>query len=120
MDASLALIDAVKQHGKVTCQVIGLAASGAFGVLQACKVRVMGALARLVTHEPAIIYPMPMDQHDLADLYSKVLKNTQTWNDVCSHRLKISRYEYDQKVKGGSWVMEASEALKVGAVDQIM
>jgi ATP-dependent protease ClpP protease subunit len=120
MGTSLAMMDAITAHGSVRCEVRGVAASGAFGVLQACKWRAVVSSGRLMTHEPSVIVPMPIDREFARMLCPDIESKSDQWNRRMGARLKVSPEEYDRRVLGQDWNLTAKEALAVGAVDEIL
>lgn len=120
MDASIQIAAAIASHGDVRCVVRNFAASGAFGVLQACKERVMARGARLMTHQPRVFVSVPLDLPLANYVAGEVAKNTDTWNRLCAARLRVTPAEYAARVAGKDWAMTADEALSVGAVDSVL
>lgn len=119
MDASLAIMTMVRQHGHVRCEVRGFAASGAFGVLQACEHRAMAATSRLMTHEPRRMAGI-VDRYDAADILRQFDYRTPLWNGLMRAKLKVTKEQYEENVKRKDWNMDAKEALRVGAVDEVL
>jgi ATP-dependent protease ClpP protease subunit len=119
MDAGLAIMTMVKQHGRVRCEVRGFAGSGAFGVLQTCAHRAMASSSRLMTHEPRR-FAGAVDRYGAADILRQFDYSTPLWNGLMRARLKVTREEYESKVRRQDWTMDAKEALRVGAVDEIL
>lgn len=120
MDASIEIRNAIKAHGKVRCQVRGMAYSGAFAILGGCAVREMTKASKLMTHEPKVVVRNPVDRLELWELFMHVMKATQDWNALCRERLKMTAAEYEAKVKGTDWFLDWQEALKVTAVDRVL
>ena len=118
--SATAIMAAVSARGDVTCVVSGRAASGAFGVMQACKTRMMTWDSRLITHEPRRAFVEPITRHDLLEALAPMNAIAVAWNTVCRSRLKISQSEYDEKVRDRDWIMFSDEALRVGAVDRVL
>lgn len=117
MDASIEIAAGIEAHGHVKCIVRRRASSGAFGILQACQTRVLSSQAKLMTHRPRSMVVIPMDV-DLAHFIAEdIAKATLRWNAICSRRLRITPMAYAAKVTGRDWVMDAAEALSVGAAD---
>lgn len=117
MDASIMIADAIKAKGGVRCFVSGLAASGAFAILQACSFRAMSKDSLLGSHEPSMAVNTPFDRFESRAITERLEASTKAWNDRCRARLKVSQAEYEARVKQSKWNMDASEALRVGAVD---
>lgn len=117
--ASMAIAQAIRARGDVKCVVRGLAASGAFAVLQACQERYMTNASKLSTHEPRI-GTEPVERVGLTLILGRLEAMAEMWNMTCRQRLKLTAAEYRAKVYGRDWTMEAAEALKVGAVDRVI
>jgi ATP-dependent protease ClpP protease subunit len=120
MNASLEIAAGIQAHGNVKCIVRGLAGSGAFGVLQACRQRVVAKSSRLMTHQPRVGVNVPLDLNLANFVASEVLKSTLRWNSVCASRLKMTPVEYAARVNGKDWLMTADEAVAVGAADSVL
>lgn len=118
--AATAIADAIIKHGNVTCVVHDRAASGGFAILQACRVRVMNKNSVLGTHEVRIIVPTAVERVFAGILLETLTKASKEWNTRCRARLKLTEEEYEARVKGKDWSMDASEALAVGAVDRVL
>lgn len=119
LGAALQVADAIRARGGVRCVVRGAAASGAFAILQACAVRVMVRGSKIATHEPRIGVD-PLDRVAMTVVLRHLEATAEAWNAICRQRLKMTAEEYRAKVFGKDWVMEWAEALKVGAVDQVV
>lgn len=117
--SSVDIIDVITRHGGVSCHVTRIAASGAFAILQACQTRTMASGARLGTHEPRASFPGYLERVAAATLLAALEAATTEWNRLCRTRLKLTSAEYDARVRGKDWVLDANEALAVGAVDRI-
>lgn len=118
--ASDAISELITKHGNVRCVVRDKAMSGGFGILQACRLRVMRQTAVIGTHEPRMVIPQAVERVLAGAVLEALNSASKDWNARCRARLRISAAEYESKVKGKDWVMTAHEALKVGAVDQVI
>jgi ATP-dependent protease ClpP protease subunit len=119
-EASEQIADLVTKKGNVKCTVKRFAASGAFAIFQACAVRVMGPKAQLVTHEPMIGVPFPLNRAAAAWFLAELEQASASWNARCRARLKLTPAQYEAKVKGRDWVMGAKEAIEAGAADRVV
>lgn len=120
MITSMLIMDMIKAHGKVRCEVRGIASSGAFGILQACKTRYMSIFGRLLTHAPRIAVDGVLDEPAAESLTADLKEKTKMWNAAMCSRLKMTVDEYTKKVRGQDYTMDVKEALLVGAVDGII
>jgi ATP-dependent Clp protease protease subunit len=105
----------------VTCIVDGEAASMGFYITQSCQKRVMTKRSSLMAHEPAIggnFYGTPNQWQAIANWLAA---SREALAEHCQHRLKISMAEYRKRTDGGlMWWINYKEAVKVGAVDEIV
>jgi ATP-dependent protease ClpP protease subunit len=120
MAASIAISEAVKSNGSVKCIVRRMAASGAFAIFQACAQRLVGPKAQLGTHEPQKALPFYVDRFDLLRAYWEADASSKAWNERCRARLKMTAEAYDAKVREKTWVMDAQEAVAIGAADSVI
>lgn len=111
---------AVRLHGNVRCIVVGMAASGAFGILQQCKVRLMTSDAKLGTHEVKVVWNGPIDRYEARGASRALERAAEAWNTLSCWRLKITLEEYVERVRGRDWTLDAQEAIAVGAADGIL
>jgi ATP-dependent protease ClpP protease subunit len=119
MNASIEIGNMIAKRKNVTCRVRRLAASGAFFALQSCAVRIIRPESMLLTHEPRTFILEPVQRDGLAQLWISMNKDSETWNALCSRRLKLTPAQYTEKVRGKDWAIEAKEAIAVGAADRI-
>jgi ATP-dependent protease ClpP protease subunit len=107
----------------VTCVVDGEADSMAFYVLQSCSVRAMTARSVLMTHEVVqlIVGPVLFTAEELENLVAATRAESEALFHHCSSRLRVSPAEYKRRTRRGRrWWMTAAEALRVGAVDEVL
>jgi ATP-dependent protease ClpP protease subunit len=111
----------------VTCVVDGLAASEAFYVLQSCPVRVMTARSQLMVHEPLFMYsppnmvePLRLTRSELLHLSREQDALANSWTAHAGARLKIPLADLRKRIRWSDWNMAADEALKIGAVDEVV
>lgn len=120
LEPSLAIAAAVARRGDVRCLVRGMAASGAFAVLQSCAHRAMTAASTLMTHEPSWSLDGSFDRYEMRRDLADLEQAADRWNQLCARRLLVTTAEYLERVRGRSWQMTAEEALRVGAVDEVV
>lgn len=101
--------------------IVVMAASGAAAISQIVPgKRYAVKRAELLFHKVRI-YPRRTFTIDDANEFIKEMTSLDAeFNALCSAKLAISPTEYLVRVTGGDWVLNANEALKVGAVDQII
>ncbi len=111
-----------KQGVKSNCTVDGTAASMAFSILQSCTYRYMTARSTLMTHQEKVGSKAGhmMTEGQLQDAANMVHADNIASAAHCVHRMKITVQEFLDKVNNKEWWITADEALKVGAVDQIV
>ena len=105
----------------VVCIVDGSAGSMAFYILQSCDIRLMTKRGRLMTHEPAL--HLDEDYYSLSelrDLADQQYVSDESFAAHCRARLNVTPEEYRRHVERRLWVMDWREALRVGAVDQVV
>jgi ATP-dependent protease ClpP protease subunit len=107
---------------KSACTVDGTAASMAFSVLQSCTYRYMTGRSTLMTHQEKVGSKAGhmMTEGQLQDAANMVHADNIAAAAHCVHRMKITMQEFLDKVNNREWWITAAEALKVGAVDQIV
>lgn len=110
---------AIQAHGRVTCVVRKQAASMGFFILQHCARRIMTSGALVMTHLPAIglvgAYQSTQLEETLAELK---MMETVLYLGNC-RRLKVPFAVCEEKTRE-EWYMDAKEALRVGAVDEVI
>jgi len=119
MEPSVALAGAIGARGDVRCLVRGMAASGAFAALQACRWREMEQGAWLMTHEPRAFVPGAMDRVRARRFWEALEALSAEWNALCRGRLRMTAADYESKVMGKDWIIGPGEALRVGAIDRV-
>lgn len=118
--ASDRISEFITKHGNVRCVVRDQAMSGGFGILQACRLRVMHRSAVLGTHEPRMAIGSLIERETAALILIALTQSSHEWNARCRARLKISAAEYESRVRGKDWILTSQEAILVGAVDQVI
>jgi ATP-dependent protease ClpP protease subunit len=104
----------------VLCLVTGEAASSAFYVLQSCAYRMMVPDAQLLAHEIYQPWAERIDRYAAKKFYDDLEKDALPFIEYETRRLRIPRDEFIAKTKERDWTMNATEALAVGAVDEIV
>jgi ATP-dependent protease ClpP protease subunit len=121
LNMMIATHDAYYQNNLTSrCEVTKLAASGAFGLLQSCTIRVMHSTATLITHEPRLYIKGVHTYKDLQAALKYIEQSRFIWNGLCRARLSIKREDYESRVDGKDWRMSADDAIKVNAVDIVI
>lgn len=96
--------------------------SEGFAILQACKHRYMTPRTTLMTHKPFMVGVDPVLTLEDAENYVARLRSlARAHAQYCSKRMKISLAEYEARLVGKQdWNLDSTEALRVGAIDQIV
>lgn len=102
------------------CTVDTSAYSMAAALLQSCTHRYMTARASIMFHAIQIRSEARMSQQELENLAAMVKVDNEALAAQCSHRMSISKSEYLFKTDNKEWFLGADEAVKIGAVDQIV
>lgn len=121
--AALALFRAIRGAGIPTrCEVRGIAASGAFLVLQACDKRVAALGSRLATHAVRAIMKHPIVTVEQAQAMAADMTATANAMDgLIAARMRLPLAIYRTKIANGeTWVMTSAEALANKAVDAVV
>ncbi len=121
VDAGFRLIRAIEtSEVPVVCVVDYKAMSAGFAVLQACSARFATPRAKLLTHQPYTTATSGGTLTDLGNAMNSLRVTAHVHAVHCASRLKITFEEYNRRVANNvDWVMDASEALQVGAIDAI-
>jgi ATP-dependent protease ClpP protease subunit len=105
---------------KSNCTVDGTGASMAFAILQSCTYRYMTSRSELMAHQEKLNIKEHVGENDLANALAMIHADNIAIAHQCSHRMNITFAEYLDKVNNHDWWITADEALRVGAVDQIV
>jgi ATP-dependent protease ClpP protease subunit len=107
---------------KTACTVDGNAASMAFSILQSCTYRYMTGRSTLMTHQEKVGTKAgrAMSESQLRSMADMVKADNYAAAIHCVRRMKISVEEFLAKTDNKDWWMASDEAIKVGAVDQIV
>lgn len=120
---AMALFRAVKGAGLPTrCEVRGMAASGAFLVLQACDKRHAALGSRLGTHRVRALLKQPIVTVEQARVIANDLEAASNAMDaLIAARMGIPLAKYREKTANGAdWMMTTAEALANRAVDAVV
>lgn len=98
-----------------------MAASGAAAISQIAPGRRYAVKRAEILFHKVRIYPNRPFTIDDANQFIKNMTGLDSYfNKLCSARLKITPTEYVVKVTGDDWVLNANEAVKVGAIDEVI
>ena len=101
---------------RLVCLVDGLAASGAYYLLQSCQMRLMTHRSNLMLHEA---FGAKADADSESEKAALTAINLAMSYQQC-HRLKIKTTECHARYSGREWWLTADKALEVGAVDGLV
>jgi ATP-dependent protease ClpP protease subunit len=95
--------------------------SEGFALLESCTRRFMTKRTTLMTHKPYVTEVSgPLTIERLEGILEDLRATASAHAEICSHRLKITRAQYDTMVAFKDWSMDSEEALQVGAVDKVV
>jgi ATP-dependent protease ClpP protease subunit len=117
LSASRDMARIIESHPqRLACIVDGVAASGAYYILQSCSMRMMTSRSNLMLHE-AFSGGAPQTANEAAALMAI---NASMAYQQC-HRLKMSVGDCHARYSGGrEWWMTPEQALAAGAIDTIV
>lgn len=102
----------------VECTVDGDALSAAFFILQSCTVRKATERSVLMAHEP--YFRGTVNTSSIQSYAQRLAAFSRQFAGHCVARMKITLAEYIAKTSKTDWWMTPEEALKVGAVDELV
>lgn len=110
-----------RSKAPVHCVVDGDTASMGFYVLQSCKERMMTKRSTLLAHEPRYSAVDGGNQTDMKNHQDMLHAASENMLEHEAARLKVSKEELRKRTEHGQdWIMLYDEALKVGAVDDVV
>lgn len=120
--ATFAVIDMIQ---RIPCPVIGvvqgMAASGAFLILQACDYRITYANSCLFYHEPVYMEVVIDNRTSSSQTHDQYLKNTTTFADLVRKRTKLSEEDFNKIFHDKtSLFFSPQEALAINLIDDIL
>lgn len=122
-DASEEIYDAIwASTVPVYCYVKGMAMSGAFWLIQACKERAAEHNARLMVHAPYLISRSgsPMHRRDLVAAIAQIDMTQSIMTVGIAERMQMTKAELDKRLDEGDWLMSASQAKDNKAIDVVI
>lgn len=121
IDAGFELAKAIENSPvPIVCVVDGEADSMAFYILQSCHMRLMTTRSTLLIHKPSTVFnncPVRGNDEFYAQLANRLHKWSQAMTQHYANHMKVSAKFIARKIRYHDWVLNADEALKVGAVD---
>ncbi len=108
---------------KVVCVADIQAESMAFVILQSCGLRIMTKRTALMIHEPYIAGSLegPLTQTKMRNTIEDSKATSRAFNEYVAHQMKLTYAKYTEHVRGGrDWYMNHDEAIKQGAVDEVV
>lgn len=113
-------INRLRRSGRVVHgHVIGIAASAAFDILQACDIRTIEPHGALMTHKCQITFQGTADQQIDEAKFSQKIDYIQ-YGQVSSRTGNPPSYYMDKVKNAKNWYLTAEEALREGLVDKIL
>lgn len=114
------LMEDAASKTQVVCVVDGDGASAGFYLLQACQVRKATARSALMAHEPYYPSAKPANRLKLEEMLADIAIISNRYSEHCAARMKITPAKFRELIKGRDWWMTPAEALKAGAIDEIL
>lgn len=113
------IIKNAELNHKVSCIVDGQAASAAFFILQTCTFRYATYMSSLVTHEAYVVLEGTnvIKQSDLIEMLGQLKSIGNTFDKVIADKMGLKITDYQKKIAGTDWTMNAEDALAARAVD---
>lgn len=122
IDAGFELIRTIENSQvPVYCVAEHETMSEAFAILQSCQKRLSTLRAALMTHEPGMQRAIEGHAKDFLNAAESLRVVSTAHAHLCSAKMKMSFTEYLKRTENGQdFYMTAEEALKYGAVDELI